>query len=129
MEETLIALLLASTAVVAEAGQRIRLGRADQKDRRPYVVLQKISSLPNYHLQGASGYVAARVQIDCYAETYTEVTTLARAVKGTLSGHSGGNFQAVFIDSERDLPAADAGNVSNLFRTSIDITVHYGEPS
>lgn len=129
MEETLMALLLGATAVTALAGQRIRLGRADQADARPYVVLQKASVQPNYHMQGASGYVATRVQIDCYSDTFTQTTKLARAIKATLSGRSSGNIQGIFIESERDLPAADAGSVSNLFRTSIDITVHYGEPT
>ncbi len=129
MEETLVALLLGSSAITAIAGQRIRFGRADQKDVRPYVVVQKAGNSPNYTMRGPSGYVMTRLQIDSYAETFTQATKLSRAIKALLGGYSGGTIQGIFIDSERDLPAADAGNVSNLFRTSIDITVHYGETS
>jgi Protein of unknown function (DUF3168). len=126
MEETLVQILLATPAIVAITGQKIRLGRADQRDARPYVVLQTVSSAPSYHMQGEANPVPIRMQIDCYADKYGQAKTLARAIKSRLSGYQGGPFKGVFIDSERDLPAADAGEVTSLFRTSIDITVHYG---
>ncbi|MGW9230567.1 tail completion protein gp17 [Pseudorhizobium sp. NPDC055634] len=121
MEETLTS-LLASVA----SGRRY-WGRAPQTAARPFIVLTRIDGLPNYHMQGASGFVSSRVQIDAYADTFTAATTLARQVKALLSGHKGGSIQAIFIESERNLPAADAGEVTSLFRTSIDITVHHGE--
>ena len=89
--------------------------------------MNRIDGLPNYHMQGPSGYVSSRVQIDVYGDKYGDVTTIVRAIKALLSGYEGGNIQAIFIESERNLPAADAGEVNSLFRTSIDITVHYGE--
>lgn len=127
MEETLVAILLATTSVVAIAGQRIRLGRAAQKDIRPYVVLQTIGSTPLYSMEGQSDLVPSRVQIDCYADKYSQAKTLARAVKVRLSGYQGGPIRGIFIDSERDLPVADAGEVTSLFRTSIDIMIHFQE--
>lgn len=123
MEEALTALL----ASVAD-GRRYWV-RAPQSAARPYVVLNRIDGIRDYHMQGASGYISSRVQIDCYADTYTAAKSTARAVINTLSGYSGGDIQAIFVDGERDLPAADAGDVTNLFRTSIDIIVHHGEPS
>ncbi|MCK8780560.1 hypothetical protein M0654_11240 [Rhizobium sp. NTR19] len=90
-------------------------------------MLNRIDEQPNYHMQDASGFVSSRVQIDCYAATYTAATAAARAVKAIVSGYKGGQIQGVFIESERNLPAADAGEVSTLFRTSIDITVLHGE--
>jgi hypothetical protein len=121
MEEALTALL----APVA-SGQRYWV-RAPQNKARPYVVLNRVGGLPNYHMQGASGLVESRVQIDCYADTYTACTSVARSVKAILSGYKGGAIQGVFVDSERDLPAADAGEVNSLFRTSIDIIILHGE--
>ncbi|MEW9838237.1 hypothetical protein [Mesorhizobium marinum] len=46
-----------------------------------------------------------------------------------MSGHRAGIFKGIFIDSERDLPAADAGEVNQLFRVSIDLIIHHGELS
>ncbi len=121
MEETITSLL------ASVAGGRRYWGRAPQKATRPFIVLTRIDGLPNYHMQGASGFVSSRVQIDAYADTFTAAIALARQVKGLISGYSGGSIQAIFIESERNLPAADAGEVTNLFRTSIDVTIHHGE--
>ena len=121
MEQSLTDLL----APVA-GGQRYWV-RAPQKKPRPYVVLNRVGGEQNYHMQGPSGFVSSRVQIDCYADRYSDVTAVARAVKALVSGYQGGAIQGIFVESERNLPAADAGEVSSLFRTSIDITVLHGE--
>lgn len=120
--------LLTSLLAPVAGGRRFWV-RAPQKAVRPYVLLQVISAPPNYHMRGASGYVPIRVQIDVYANTYTEVTVISRQIKGILSGHVAGPIQGVFVESERDLPAADAGDVNNLFRNSIDVIIHYGASS
>lgn len=120
--EALLTELLAAVA----GGQRYWL-RAPQGEKPPYVVLQRASGVRDYHQQGASGLVKSRVQIDCYAATYEDVKTTAVAVVNALSGRRFGIIQAIFIDGERDLPAADAGEVTNLLRTSIDIMVHHKE--
>ncbi len=121
MEEALTALL------APVAGGRRYWVRAPQTVTRPFVVLNRISGIPSYHYQGSSGFVASSVQIDVYADTYSACIAAARQIKGLLSGYKGGANQGIFIDGERNLPAADAGEVSNLFRTSIDITIHHGE--
>lgn len=121
-----MALLLNAAGVTALVSTRIYWGRAPQADpARPYVVLQRIDGTRDYHMQGPSGYVASRVQVDVYGDTYTATKRATRAAVTALSGHRGGIFQGIFIDSERDLPAADAGEVTNLFRTSVDIMVHH----
>jgi hypothetical protein len=123
MEETLTAML------APVAGGRRYWVRAPQTAKRPFVVLQRITGLPNYHMQGASGYMASRVQADVYADTYMDTQATARSLISTLSGAVSGTIQAIFIDSVRDLPASDAGDVTQLFRTSIDLIVHHGEPT
>jgi hypothetical protein len=123
MEETLTAML------ASVAGGRRFWVRAPQSAKRPFVVLQRITGLPSYHMQGASGYVASRVQADVYADTYLDAQETARSLILALSGAASGGIQAIFIDSVRDSPASDAGDVTQLFRTSIDILVHHGEPT
>jgi len=127
MEEQLVTLLLGAAGVTALVSDRIHWGRAPQGTSGPYAVLQRIDGLRDYHTQGASGYVASRVQIDIYSEKYTATKKTARAVIATLSGHRGGIFQGIFLDGERDLPAADAGDVKHLFRTSLDFMIHHKE--
>ncbi|NVP55965.1 DUF3168 domain-containing protein [Mycoplana rhizolycopersici] len=121
MEEEITALL------AGVAGGRRHWFQAPQDAPRPYVVMQRITGRANYHMKGPSGYVLSRVQIDCYADTRTEAKVTARAVTAALSGYRGGTIQGMFLDGQRDLPAADAGDVSSLFRTSIDFTIHHGD--
>lgn len=121
MEEAITKLL----ALVA-GGRRFWV-RAPQGTARPFVVLNRVSGVHDYHLQGASGYVASRVQVDSYADSYTEAKGVARSAIDALSGHRGGTIQGIFIDSERDLPAADSGEVNQLFRTSVDFIIHHSE--
>lgn len=127
MEQAIIGLLLGAAGVTAIVGQKVRPGRAAQDDQVPFIVVTRIDGIRDYAMVGPSGYVASRMQIDVYTETYAATKTCARAVVAALSGHSGGNIQGIFVDSERDLPAADAGDVRHLFRTSVDIIVHHLE--
>ncbi|WP_166163112.1 hypothetical protein [Chelativorans oligotrophicus] len=126
MEEALIVLLSPL------AGGRWHWTREPQDERgRPYGVLSRITGLRDYHMQGASGYVQSRVQIDVYGESYKSSKTTARQAMRVLGGFRGtiGStyFHAIFIDSERDLPASDAGDVKALYRTSFDIIAHHTE--
>lgn len=121
MEEAITALL------ASVAGGRRYWVRAPQATARPFVVLNRISGVADYHTQGASGYVASRVQADFYGETYDTAKQVARAATAVLSGYRGGLIQGIFVDSQRDLPAADAGEVKHLFRISIDFIVHHSQ--
>lgn len=126
MEETLIALLLATPALTALTGSRIYWLRFPQSgSARPYIVLQRIDGVQSYEMSGISDHVASRIQADVYAETYKSSKQVSRQLIATLSGFSGGIFQGIFIDSQRDLPATDAGEVTALFRTSVDFIIHH----
>jgi hypothetical protein len=95
--------------------------------RSPMSSCSALSGIRDYVTTGPSGYVQSRVQFDVYASTYGSARTTARALVAALSGHSGGTIQGIFIDSERDLPASDTGEVSHLYRVSIDAAIHHGE--
>ena len=115
----------------AASGRRY-WGRAENvSTAEPYLVLNRIDGIRDYTLAGASGYVEARFQIDAYAETFGAAIGAAASVISILSGYSGEvagtRILGVFVDDGRDLPASDAGEVSHLFRRSIDVIVHHGE--
>ena len=114
------------TSLLAAAAPRRFWGRAPQTaPARPYVVLSRVSGVRDYHSQGPSGYVASRVQIDVYGDTYASVNATANGIVATLSGYRGGTIQGVFIDSERDLTGIEGGDPNELFRQSIDVIVHH----
>lgn len=121
MEETL------TTLLAGVAGGRRYWVRAPQRAGRPFLVLNVISAPRDYHMTGASDPVAYRVQVDAYGATYQAAKDTARAVIGILSGYRGGRIQGAFLAAERDMPAADAGEVNVLFRTSLEFMIHYQE--
>ena len=126
MEEALTSLLS------GVAGGRRYWGRVPQSvTARPYLLMNRVGGDRDYAMDGPSGYVSSRVQIDVYAETYAAAKTTTRAVATVLSGFSGTvvgvEIKAIFIDTERDLPADDAGKVTKLFRISTDIRIHHDE--
>jgi hypothetical protein len=133
MEEAIIALLLADSAVAALAGTRVHVGRAPQTlAGSPYVLLRRVTGIRDYTTRAPSGYVESRIQVDAYGKTYTSTKLTARAVIAALSGFrgtaSGKQIQGIFVDGERDLPTADEDDdVNNLFRVSVDFMVHHSE--
>lgn len=124
MEEQLTA-LLASVA----GGRRywVRAPQSVKAKDGAYIVLNRIDGARDYTMDGASGYVASRVQADVYAATYALTKAAVRALETAVSGYSGGIIQGIFIESERDLPASDAGEANHLFRTSLDLIIHTQE--
>ncbi len=126
MEEALTSILS------GVAGGRRYWVRAPQSlSTRPYIVMHRVSGNRDYHLKGPSRYLTSRVQLDIYDTTYRGAKAVARAVRDAVSGYAGTiggvQIQRISVESERDLPADDAGEITQLFRTSIDLMVHHDE--
>lgn len=119
MEEALRALLLRLAPV--------HWGMAPQGSVRPFIVLTRISGGRDYTSDGISGPSAARVQVDIYAATYGATRRLARQVIREVDGLRREPFMAIFVESEQDLPSADAEGNTTSFRTSVDLLIHYTE--
>ena len=132
MEEALLALLLATSAVTDEFETRINWVLAPQEDKGdPYCILQRISGERDYHTKGDSGLVSSRIQIDVYGSTYAIAKTGARVIVSAISGYrgtvSGINFQGIFIDSERDGFDEDNNANNRLIRVSVDALIWHTE--
>ncbi len=129
MEEALTTLLLADARVKQLAGNRVHWGRATQGEQAPYIVLQVVGGRPDYHAQGSSGLVDARVQIDAYGDKYLAAKKLSDAVLALLSGYrgevAGTRLHAGFVDAARDLPTET--EVKRLFRRSADIIIWHSK--
>lgn len=121
MEDDALALL------APVAGGRAFWGKAPQKVPYPLITLLMISGARDYTHSGGSGWVNARVQADVYAETFGEARQVMHHLIGALSGRSQGAIRSIRVLNERDLPAADAGDVKDLFRRSVDLSVQFME--
>ena len=107
--------------------------RLPQGATYPAVRYQVIGA-PRVHAMGAdTGEVFARVQVDCYAETYAAAHALSVQVRAALSRWSGtaGSVvvDSVFLDDERDLdePTIEHAGDQGVYRVMLDFTVNYAE--
>lgn len=107
MDEALTALLLANATVSGLVGDGDRLfwNVLGQGKQGTAAVLYLVSGVPDYHMQGPSGLVESRVQIDCRASTLAAAKALSDAIEAVLSGYSGNQggvkFNGIFKDSAR----------------------------
>lgn len=119
-----------ATATVATipslVGTRIHWVLSPQKTAAPRIVLYRISGARDMQMNGPSGLIASRVQVDCIATGYASAKAVARAVEARLSGYAGTTggieFQGCFLIGERD-DYEDTDTPDKLFRTSLDFTI------
>lgn len=128
MEEQFRALLTGHSSVTAlVASTSINWGAHPQKRAWPGVVLNVISNASGLHLTGTTGFWQGRVQVDCYAETYTGAKTIARAIVARLHGYAGANFAPIEHVGTRD--SREGGVASNVadrpYRCSLDFITNW----
>lgn len=130
MEEALQSLLLETDRLALLVGTRIHWGHSPQGTAYPRIVLYRISGLRDMTMQGPSGLVSSRVQVDCLGISYGNAKTIARAVEARLSGYSGTSLnielQGCFLVGERD-DFEDTNTPDKLFRTSLDFILWHKE--
>lgn len=129
MEEALRARLLATAGVTALVSQRVHCGSRPQASVLPAITINRVSGAPIYTDDGECGLADARVQIDCWGETYSSAKQTARAVIESLSAFFGTvgavTFDFVLLDLERDTREGGSNAEEYEFRTQIDFTVLY----
>lgn len=125
MEEALIALLLADDDVAALVGTRIYWLRRPQKSALPSVTLQTIGGPRTYHSEGADSIIAHRVQVDCWAATFTSAKAVARAVEAAVSGRrfaaQATNVPGVFVIDAAD--SFEGEEPEAIHRSRLDLRV------
>lgn len=104
MQEDLIQRLLTSTGVSAIAGTRINWKRNKQGAANPRIRLRLVSEPRDYHLKGRTGLLYARVQVDCFADSYTQATALRAAVIAELETQSFGSIHLITVLDSGDGP-------------------------
>ena len=125
--------LKAHSGTFALVKARIYPLRLPQGPTYPGVRYQRIGA-PRAHAMGAdTGEVFARVQVDCYAETYAGADALSVQVRAALSrwsGTAGGVVvDSIFLDDERDVdePTIEHDGEQGVYRVMLDFIVNYAE--
>ncbi len=136
-------LLVSSTPVAAIIGIRCAPLAQSQPTKKPYVVLSTIVGDHQHHLEGASGLVFERIQVDAYAEDPDTLRALFDAIRNRLDGYrgtvtvpdsggeTGGTLQidaCILIDERTDIDAPTEGKDLGTFRHRLDFRVSAAEP-
>lgn len=101
MEEAFRALLQGSAAITALVpAASINWDEQSQGTSLPGVVLNKISLVDGFTLDGPDWLPTARVQVDSYALSKSAVVGLSRAIANALHGYRGGIFHLVQLVGE-----------------------------
>lgn len=125
MDEDLRAHFAAAQAIVAIAADRVQWSVRDPVS--PSIALHLIDAPADRGLKGSSGLVIARVQADCWAETFLAAKALGLALAASLpaQGQTVGStkfLNCAVIDTDR----TREGNSPNvLFRTRLDLRVSF----
>ena len=81
----------------------------------PYIVIQRVASVPNVSLQGASDLQNTRMQVDVYAKTVAEVDTLVRQIAAAFAASIITNVPVLSVDLFEP--------ETKLFRTTKDFSI------
>jgi hypothetical protein len=129
MEEQLKNFLLADVNLNSLIGTKVNWNTRPQDDVVPGIVLTKVSKSTDYHMAGPSGLANARIQIDCWADTFASVMSIARAVRDALSGASFSqndvDIQGAFLDNERHF--FEDEDAERFHRVSLDFIIWHSE--
>lgn len=131
MEEALVNFMLADAGLAALVSTRINWQTRPQGNALPSISLHRVSGVRDYAMEGPTGLVESRVQVDCWGETYVSALDVARAVRDLLSGirqTTGGiELQGVFISGERHDYEKDGNAAEAFHRVSMDFQIWHSE--
>jgi len=108
IESGIVSVLRADGTVSGIISTRIYPLKLKEGYALPALSYQRVSSVREHNIDvGPIGFAWARFQIDSWAESYTDVRSLAEAVRQCLDGYKGTmggvNAGGICIKSERDL--------------------------
>lgn len=98
----------------------------------PVLTFQRISTKRLYDIDGASGIVTVRMQVDCWSDNGLEAVQLAEAVRLTLDGYKGptmGTHTVYFVQcaGEKELNEKPASGDNWIYRRSQDYFIKFKE--
>ena len=116
LDEAILALLLANSAITDIVGQRIYPIRAPDNPTLPMLTYQRVSNIKEHCVSKEKAtFTETLFQIDCWVKQETKISglrTLATAIRDVLNDYrgvtSGIDIQAILSDNEFDQPWDDA---------------------
>lgn len=129
LEQGLHAALVADGTVNGLVAGRIYPEIMPQDVVYPAISYQRISTTRYQLLEGVDDFTQARLQVDCWCDSYAQVKTLALAVKSALDGVTGTlgaqAIQHCMLESMVDLSQVVGDKVHR--RISMDFMIYLNE--
>ena len=120
-------ILRGDAGVGAIADDRIYPHKLPQNPTFPAITYSRVSGAREKVLKGLSGLARPTLQYDCWAERYTEVKSLADAVRAAFDGYQG-TVRSVRIDRIQILNEVDDFDTEvHIYRVSQDYEVFHAE--
>lgn len=127
IEIELLRLLEADGTVSAFSEIRFRTEWRDQNTSGNYVIATRVSGRRESALNGGDFWQFARVQFDCFSDSYSTVKAIAAAVTDVLHGYTGaaGAYQvgAISLANEIDLGEQEGDLATR--RVALDFSITY----
>lgn len=125
-QAALRARLIAAAPVTALVGTRVHWIERPQGGALPAITLQSITEFREQHFRGFHGLQRARVQVDVWANSYSDARKLMDAAIDAVSPASQSNgvmFSRGFLDGIRDLGERAGDRL--IYRKSADLIIHH----
>lgn len=127
IEEGLYDFLSTDGGISALVSTRVYPGTLPQNWTAPAISYQRISGNRVRNLSGPAGRAAPRIQIDCWADSYSGSKALATAVRSAMDGYAGlmgtTTVGSVVLESDLDFYEPD----TNVYRVSMDFWISHIE--
>lgn len=128
MELDLQTCLLSQPALAGLVGNRIHPRMSPQGTELPRITYRVVTNQPVHSQTGRSGLERYRVQIDCWAKTFSEMVKVAKAIKNAIDGTKGTwgatEFSGIFVENEIDIPErSEHGEGAETFHRAIEFLV------
>ncbi len=134
IETALFAILHSDATIEGIVSDRIFPNIVQQGEAMPAITYQQISGPRDQTMDGPSGLVQTRFQINCLAEKYIDARTLAEAVRKELDGYHGTVntvvIQIIMLADEADLPQVKPGTDRlKRYGKRLDFIIWFNEPT
>lgn len=127
LEEGLVALLKATTAITALTGQRIYPRRLPNAAAVPAITYAGVGGPRDNTHGGDSGLPRLRFQINCYADDYLTAKKVAAAVTAKLSGYRGAAGTSGTIACDVELAPDGFDDVARRDFVPVDVLLWHQE--
>jgi len=97
---------------------------------RPYpcVTCDMASGATDVAHEGPTGLFQGRVQVDCYANDYSQVRAIADRVVTVLNGYRGGSFGGIFHRNEYGRREGATNDADRPYRVILDFEISWRKP-